>query len=108
MTKTAEGFFACPAHGPFEASERPETYACLHAASNLSDGGGALLVFDVPLRIVQGTPDFDKNIEQGFVEFNGPSFTELRASWRSIKKRIIPFNCQEVIRAFYEPKTYYL
>ncbi|MBY0229717.1 MAG: hypothetical protein K2W96_10595 [Gemmataceae bacterium] len=95
-TTPAENFSACLPSGPFAASGRPESYACLKAAAVLRDGrdegGPAILLMEVPDGIIALAVDEHMPLSQGFVRFDqGPALSALLAAWRGLRKRVIPF-----------------
>jgi hypothetical protein len=73
----------------------PEVYACEHAIESPDEGGGAILVIDVPDDIVELTFDQWFTRSQGLVQFDeGKGLEELRAAWPMLRKEIRLIECQ--------------
>ena len=87
----AEGFSTSLASGPFPLG-KPEQYAINKAKIFSSEGGPAILEFEVPDEIVQIAVDSWYPLSQGVIQFDEyrPGLEELREVWSSLSKQIIP------------------
>jgi len=88
-------FSACLAFGPFPLGT-PEDYA--HRKSRIaeyqSEGGPAIVIFDVPDDTIALAASVFFPLSCGVVQFDqGAGLDELRANWSTIKKRIISLGC---------------
>jgi hypothetical protein len=88
-----DGFSTCHEAGPFHFGS-PEEYACRHARNSPNEGGGAILVVDVPDDIIALTVDAYFPASQGLVQFDqGFGLDELRAAWSGLRKEIRLVEC---------------
>jgi hypothetical protein len=90
----SEGFSTYLECGPFLFGSAEE-YACSHTAALPIEGGGAILVVDVPDDIIALAANEYFPLSQGLVQFDkGAGLEELRAAWPGLWKEVRLIECQ--------------
>ena len=89
----SDGFSTYLEGGPFHFGS-PEEYACRQAAASPTEGGGAILVMDVPDSIIDlAVSDFFPR-SQGLIQFDEDAgLRELVAAWPGILTTIRLVEC---------------